>query len=112
MNSYPKLRPWTAIESCQCSKIEGLCLVDLLTDNPIHCEVCRKEVDPERLELATEEVEMVARWFSAATALYRLWLDSGEYEQYAKACLLDPAGQVNRDGVEAARRLSLKIPTR
>jgi hypothetical protein len=40
------------------------------------------------------------------------WLDSGEYEEYAKARLLDPQGQVNRDGLQLARMLSERIPTR
>lgn len=112
MNAYQKLRPHTDIETCECTSVDGLLLVDLLSDNPLHCEFCRKEVDPERFELTTDEVEDVATWFSAARALYRLWLHSGEYERYAKACLLDPYGQVNRDGLAVARKLSAIVPTR
>ncbi len=112
MDAYGKLRPWTQIEACQCTTVEGLILVDLLTDNPLHCVACRKEVDPERLGLTVEETEQVAHWFATADALYRLWLDSGEYEEYAKARLLDPVGQVNRAGLEAARTLSARVPTR
>jgi muconolactone delta-isomerase len=112
MDAYNKLRPWTEIDACECASVGGLFLVDLLTDNPVHCDSCRKEVDPERLKLTAEETEAVARWFSAAGALYRLWLDSGEYEEYAKARLLDPDGQVNRDGLEVARTLSARVPTR
>jgi hypothetical protein len=112
MDVYNKLRPWTEIEACECASVTGLFLVDLLTDNPLHCDSCRKEVDPERLGLSAEETESVAGWLSAASALYRLWLDSGEYEEYAKARLLDPNGQVNRGGLEVARTLSARIPTR
>ena len=112
MDAYNKLRPWTEIEACACASVEGLFLVDLLTDNPLHCDSCRREVDPERLKLSVEETEAVAGWFSAASSLYRLWLDSGEYEDYAKARLLDPNGQVNRDGLEVARALSARVPTR
>ena len=112
MDAYQKLRPWTDIERCECASVKGLFLVDLLTDNPLCCSRCRKEVDPERLGLTAHETESVARWYSAATALYRLWLHSGEYEEYAKARLLDPSGQVNRDGLEVARLLSQRIPTR
>lgn len=111
MHTYQKLRPWTEIEACSCPSIKGLLLVDLLTDNPLHCSVCRNEVDPERISLTLEEVEAVASWFSVASALYRLWLDSGEYEEYAKAKLKDPEGQVNRDGLQVARRISARIPT-
>jgi hypothetical protein len=112
MNSYNLLRPCTEIEACECPSVKGLFLVDLLTDNPLHCDFCRNEMDPERLQLTVEETEAVAHWFSASRALYRLWLHSGEYEEYAKARLLDPKSQVNRDGLEVARMLSARIPTR
>ena len=112
MEAYQKLRPWTAIEACKCDSVQGLLLVDLLTDNPLHCSTCRGEVDPERLGLTVIETEAVAAWFSAASALYRLWLDSGEYEGYAKARLLDPHGQVNRCGVQVAQSLSIRFETR
>ncbi|MGD9633317.1 MAG: hypothetical protein AB7G28_09360 [Pirellulales bacterium] len=112
MDASQKLRPRTEIEACECASVGGLLLVDLLSDNPLHCDVCRKEVDPERLRLTAEETEAAAAWFSAAQALYRLWLDSGECEEYAKARLLDPNGQVNRDGLAVARKLSARVPTR
>ena len=112
MNSYDMLRPWTDIESCECAEVNGLLLVDLLTDNPIHCDACRCEVDPERIHLTTEETESIARWHMAASALYRLWLHSGEYESNAKECLLNPNGQINQDGREIAKMLSKKLPTR
>lgn len=112
MDAYQKLRRCTEIEACQCASVNGLLLVDLLTDNPLHCDFCRREVNPERLQLTVEETESVAGWFATASALYRLWLDSGEYEEYAKARLLDPNGQVNRDGIQVAQTLSAKIPTR
>jgi hypothetical protein len=112
MDVYQKLRPWTEIDSCACETLEELVLVDLLTDNPIHCRACKKEVDPERLQLTVQETEAVASWFSVANALYRLWLASGEYEAYAKSGLVDPQGQVNRDGVALARMLTARLPTR
>ena len=111
-DAYQRLRPWTDIERCECASVESLLLVDLLTDNPIHCGYCRKEIDPERLQLTAEETHDIAHWFGAASALYRLWLDSGEYEQYAKERLLDPQGQITVAGREIARKLSEKWPTR
>jgi hypothetical protein len=98
MNSYDKLRPCTDIESCKCDSVTSLLLIDLLTDNPLHCAACRREVDPERIALSTEDTEEIARWFSTAKSLYWLWLDSGEYEAYAKARLLDTQGQINVRG--------------
>jgi hypothetical protein len=112
MDVYQRLRPWTEIEACECASVSGLLLVDLLTDNPLHCDSCRKEVDPERLQLTVEETESVARWFATASALYRLWLDSGEYEEYAKGQMLDARSQINRDGLVVAAMLSSRIPTR
>lgn len=109
--SYDKLRPFTEIEACECKTVSGLLLVDLLTNNPIHCAVCRREVDPERISLSSDETEAIASWFSASNALYRLWLHSGEYENYAKGRLLDPNGQINTTGIEIARSLSAKLPT-
>lgn len=111
MNSYVKLRPWTDIESCACAEITGLVLFDGLTDNPIHCAICKNEVDPERLGLTVEEVEAVARWHSVNRSLHALWLDSGEYEDWAKARLLDVSSEVNRDGLKVARTLSARLPT-
>ena len=111
MNAYLKLRPWTDIESCQCAEVTGLVLFDCLTENPIHCAACKNEVDPERLGLTVEEVEAVAAWHSVNRGLYALWLDSGEYEAWAKARLLDLSGQVNQKGMEAAKMLSARLPT-
>jgi hypothetical protein len=111
-NAYQKLRPWTDIEHCECASVESLLLVDILSDNPIYCGYYRKEIDPERLQLSVAEVEEIASWFGDASALYRLWLNSGEYEQYAKERLLDQQGQVNINGREIARKLSGKWPTR
>ena len=112
VESYKKLRPWTEIESCECETVNGLFLVDILSDNPIHCDFCRREVDPERLDLTAEETDEVAGWFGQARALYALWLASGEYEDYSKARLLDMQGQVNKDGLAAVELLSQRIPTR
>ncbi len=112
MTWYDKLRPWSTIEACQCQTVSELLLIDLLTDNPLHCASCRCEVAPERLQLTENEVESIAQWQSLASALYRLWLDSGEYEDYAKQKLLDPHGQVNQQARELAIALSVRLPTR
>lgn len=112
MDAYQKLRPWTNIEACECRSVDALVLVDCLSDNPLHCAACRREVDPARLKLDADEVEAVFRWYFVKNALQKLWLDSGEYEAYAKARLLDPKGQVNQRGIEVAHKLSARIPTR
>jgi hypothetical protein len=111
MDAYSKLRPYTEIERCECDAVSGLLLVHLLTDNPIHCATCKNEVDPERLGLVASEVDEIASCFSVYGALYALWLDSGDYEAFAKEKLLDPKGQVNRAGMAVAERMSRKWPT-
>ena len=111
MTTYDPLRPWTEIEACECPAVTSLLLVDMLSDNPLHCGECRREVDPERIALSDAETDAVAHWFRASQALYRLWLDSGEYEAYAKARLLDPNGQVNVRGRQVATALSARLPT-
>lgn len=112
VDAYQKLRPWTQLESCSCEVVSSLLLVDLLTDNPLHCGACRCEIDPAVLALTISETEAVATWFSVASALYRLWLDSGAYEAFAKTQLVDPNGAVNLAGIALARTLSARLPTR
>ena len=111
MTPYDKLRPCTEVESCECASVMGLLLVSILAPNPIHCAECRKEIDPERLGLILLEVEELARCFGVYEALYRLWLDSGEYETYAKEKLLDPRGEVNVEAMRVAREYNIRWPT-
>jgi hypothetical protein len=110
MPNYEKLRPWTDISYCDCKTITSLILVYTLTDNPIHCYQCKGALDPERLQLSDKEIDSLASWDSVFSALYNLWLDSGEYEDWAKAQLLDKSGQVNLQGMNSASLLSEKWP--
>jgi len=75
-------------------------LMTALTENPIHCLDCGREVDPGAIALPEELVEAVAHWNWIAGAIERLELDSGPYEKWAEAQLLDPASPVNREGLE------------
>lgn len=86
-------------------------LVDLLTDNPIHCFSCKNEIDPEVLKLQKPLVDEIASWFRSYQALYALWLDSGEYESYAREKLFDKHGQVNIEGVRIAKQLAQYYPS-
>ncbi len=106
MDCYEKLRPFTEYETCNCPEIHGLILVFDLSPSPISCSNCRRIVDPERLGLTCEIVDSVARWQAAFGGLYQLWLDSGEYERWAKERMLDPQGQVNVDGILLANQLA------
>jgi hypothetical protein len=110
--AYNKLRPLTEIESCECETVNGILLVDSFSDNPINCDFCGKEVDPERIHLTAKETDAVVDWFAQEQALFGLWMNSCEYEDYAKSKLLDMSGDVNRNGLAAAELLSKRIPTR
>jgi len=112
VDRYAPLRPDEEYETCECEDLKGLLIVDLLSCNPIHCAACRRMVDPERLKLSGELVDAVIRWQSAFGSLYRLWLDSGEYELWAKERMIEPSGQVNTAGLNLAQELSKQLPTR
>ena len=111
MSDYDRLRPYTEIESCECDEITGLMLVDILTENPIHCLVCKREIDPEKLGLSVQMVDKIADWRSVHNGLKSLWLDSKEYESWAKEKLSDKNGQINQDGLKIANELSKLYPT-
>jgi hypothetical protein len=92
------------VDRCECEDLGSLVLVDVSTRNPIHCGSCRGEIDPNRLHLTEEETQAIGGWFSVASALNRLWLDSRQYEEYAKIQLSDPQGQVNVAGSKSPER--------
>ena len=109
-NYFDALRP-QKLEFCDCPSIERLLLVYTLTDNPIHCFTCKGAVDPETISLTDDQVYRVGSWHQVFRALYHLWLDSGEYEIWAKTQLLNPTGQVNVSGLAVTSMLSELLPT-
>ncbi len=111
---YWKLRapdPTPEDEICRCEPLEGIVLCTRLTENPLCCVQCNGEVPPESIGFDGRLAEEIARWRSVSDALYRLWLDSGEYEAWAAVRLLDPAGQVNVDGMRITAALHRLVPT-
>lgn len=82
-----------------------------MTANPVRCFACKGYVDPERLSLSESQVEAIVGWDRVFSSLYRLWLDSREYESWAKAELLRPKGRANIAGMEARASLALSKPT-
>jgi hypothetical protein len=60
-----------------------------LGPNPIHCLRCNGEVEPSQLPLPSDLVDAVAHWANIEGAIERLELDSGPYEGWAQAELLD-----------------------
>jgi hypothetical protein len=72
---------------------------------------CNGEIPLQLLDISDELAEAIAGWVSVHDSLFRLWLDSGEYESWAKARLLDPRGGVNVTGRSLARELSKQRQT-
>ncbi len=76
-----------------------------LSVNPLHCLSCNLEVPPERLGFGRELAEAIASWLRTYGAIDALELESGAYEAWARAELLDPASPPNVEGRRLARAL-------
>lgn len=61
---------------------------------------------PERIGFTSDLAEGLAFWQRLHDALDALWLDSGEYEAWARARLEDPAGRVNVTGLALVNELN------
>jgi hypothetical protein len=81
-------------------------LLSRLTSNPLACLVCGLEVPPERIGFSSDLAEALAVWRMFHDSFYYLWLDSGEFESWAKAQLENPASAVNTRGLELVKRLN------
>lgn len=105
---YFKLRPEPPTpkgELCDCENISEIYIAHKLGSNPVYCLRCNGEVIPEKLAFGERLAKAIAFWNSVYGYLYGLWLNSGEYEQWARDRLLDPKGQVNSQGMELAKQL-------
>jgi hypothetical protein len=70
-----------------------------LSSNPISCVTCNLEVPPERVGFSSEIAENLAAWQRFHECFYLLWLDSGEFESWARAQLEDPESPVNKRAI-------------
>lgn len=99
---YSKLRPappTSPDELCRCTVATPTVLRSVLGFNPIACAVCNLEVRPETVPVPVELVEQLASWASFHDCFYRLWLDSGEFELWARDQLSNPQSPVNTRGL-------------
>jgi hypothetical protein len=92
-------------EICQCTGNKPVKLMCALSYNPIHCIDCNLEVDPSRLQLTRAITQGIAYWCGIYSAIDLLWLDSGKYEEWAKAQLSDICSPVNRRGLDTRASL-------
>ncbi len=101
-DSYFKLRtqpPTPHDEVCQCHGSKPVKLMYALTENPIHCIDCNLEVAPDALAPDSQLVEDLVAWRNVYAVIYRLWLDSGADETWAKHQLVDIQSTVNTQGL-------------
>ncbi len=73
-------------------------LMYALSYNPIHCMDCNLEIPLDTLPLSLETIELIAQWRDVYSAIDHLWLDSEEYEVWAKEQLSTIASAVNVRG--------------
>ena len=106
---YRKLRPQLATPSdeiCVCGSDTPIVLQAHWSPNPLSCARCNLEVPPERIGLDAPLAEAVATWRQFHEAFDTLWLDSGEYEEWAAVQLSKPTSPVNLRGLALAHRLN------
>ncbi len=107
MNSKLEPPPPTPVdEVCRCADAPAIKLMSALTDNPVHCMNCNLEVPSDTLGISESLAESISSWRRVHDALYQLWLDSGDYESWARSQLLNFSGQVNRLGLQAQAELN------
>ncbi|MEW6127074.1 MAG: DUF2310 family Zn-ribbon-containing protein [Acidobacteriota bacterium] len=105
---YWKLKPsplTPADEICYCEEAYPIILCYAISENPIRCAICNQEVQPERLQLTPSVVDEIASWRQFYSCFYNLWLDSGEFEDWARSQLSDPHSPVNERGYKLCEKL-------
>lgn len=92
-------------ELCSCEGCPPLLLRSLLGFNPLGCAACNLEVPPERLGISPELAEALAAWRSFHDCFYLLWLDSRDFEDWARNELSNPQSPVNSRGLSLRAQL-------
>jgi hypothetical protein len=87
-------------ERCACRDRPPLVLTSLPDDGPLLCFQCNHTVDPSTLDLPEGVRKELDHWYSIASALERLELDAGSYEEWAQWQLLDAGGETNVEGLK------------
>jgi hypothetical protein len=93
-------------EICRCDAATPVLLQPHLSPNPLACARCNLEVPPERVGFDEALAKEIASWQQFHDCFYLLWLDSGEFEEWAAKLLRDPASAVISRGMELAREIS------
>jgi hypothetical protein len=107
---YFRLKPLppTPIEEiCHCKKSYPIFLCYAISENPLRCANCNCEIQPERLQLSSPIVDEIATWRRFYSCFYHLWLDSGEFEEWARLQLSDPHSPANERGYKLCEKLKI-----
>ncbi len=102
MDKYIKLKvpkPIPDSEICKCADRPPVVLQSHLTYNPISCADCNLEVSLNQLNFTTDLFDKIADWRNFHDSFYKLWLDSGEFEKWAKEHLSSANSPVNKRGL-------------
>ncbi|MBI1224673.1 MAG: hypothetical protein GC192_05515 [Bacteroidetes bacterium] len=99
---YEKLSPPLATpiaEICKCPGRPPIVLQSRLNYNPLSCADCNLEIDLDKITLDERLVGKIADWRNFHDCFYRLWLDSEEFENWAKEQLITPNSPLNKRGL-------------
>jgi len=114
MKPIEKLKPMPPTpeeEMCHCKRKGPILLRSALGPFPFYCMECNGEIPIEELQIDDCLAEEVAQWLAVHDSLFYLWLDSDEYEAWAKERLLDVKGKVNVEGLRIAREFDKQRET-
>ncbi len=74
--------------------------------NPIHCINCNLEISPESINLNQKLIDEIANWAGLYGAIDQLWIDSSEYEAWAKRELTNIKSRINKLGLSVNRSMN------
>jgi hypothetical protein len=93
-------------EICACTSLAPVLLQPHFSPNPVSCARCNLEVPPERIGIDETVAEALAWWQRLHDSFYFLWLDSGDFEAWAKQHLSNPSSVVNTKGLDLVSEVS------
>jgi len=109
IDRYARLRPPAATadnDICRCADNPPIVLRDHLSYNPISCLRCNLEVRPERVGFPEALAQGIAYWRELYRSFCSLWLDSREFEPWAKSQLENPSSPANSRGLALVAELN------
>jgi len=93
-------RPTDKDRYCACAGEEAIKLMTALSYQPIRCVACNRQVPVKTLPFGVDLLREIGYWRWIYDALYRLWLDSEDYEAWALGELSDITSRANQLGLQ------------